>query len=131
MEPQLDILVVDDNSTYLVFSAGPANRTLLNIRLQTLTAGQQAIDYLEAKGNTTTAPGILAGTASFERLRVWDTKHGVPFEEKESVPKPSAWDDFNEPPVQPVEPGLGSRRGWWDVGLRRVWWRAMIESISC
>src|SRR5882724_4326530 len=50
MEPQLDILVVDDNPTDLVFFGRAANRTLLNIRLQTLTAGQQAIDYLEARG---------------------------------------------------------------------------------
>ena len=50
VEPQLDILVVDDNPTDLVFFGRAANRTLLNIRLQTLTAGQQAIDYLEAKG---------------------------------------------------------------------------------
>jgi len=88
MEPQLDILVVDDNSTYLVFFSRAANRTLLNIRLQTLTAGQQAIDYLEAKGNTTTARYPWPGQRRSRDLRVWDTKHGVPFEEKESVPKP-------------------------------------------
>src|SRR6266581_4692697 len=51
MEPQLNILVVDDNPTDLVFFRRAANRTLLNMRLQTLTAGQQAIDYLKANGD--------------------------------------------------------------------------------
>src|SRR6266446_8940577 len=50
MEQKLDILLVDDNPIDLVFFGRAAKRTLLNIRLQTLTAGQQAIDYLEAKG---------------------------------------------------------------------------------
>ena len=50
MEPRLDILLVDDNPIDLVFFGRAAKRTLFNIRLQTLTAGQQAIDYLEAKG---------------------------------------------------------------------------------
>jgi len=50
MEQKLDLLLVDDNPIDLVFFGRAANRTLLDIRLQTLTAGQQAIDYLEAKG---------------------------------------------------------------------------------
>ena len=50
MEQKLDILLVDDNPIDLVFFGRAAHRTLRDIRLQTLTAGQQAIDYLEAKG---------------------------------------------------------------------------------
>ena len=50
MEQKLDILLVDDDPIDLVFFGRAANQTRLNIRLQTLTAGQQAIDYLEAKG---------------------------------------------------------------------------------
>jgi two-component system, response regulator len=50
MELPLDILVVDDNSTDLLFFGRAARNTHLNIRLQTLSAGQQAIDYLSAKG---------------------------------------------------------------------------------
>jgi len=50
MEPQLDILVVDDSPTDLVFFSRAADKTGFKTRLQTLSAGQQAIDYLEAKG---------------------------------------------------------------------------------
>src|SRR5258707_14871714 len=50
MEPQLSILVVDDNPADLAFFSSATHKTCLNIRLQTLTAGQQAIDYLNAKG---------------------------------------------------------------------------------
>jgi CheY-like chemotaxis protein len=48
--PKLDILVVDDSPIDLLFFARAAKNTQLNIRVQTLTAGQQAIDYLSAKG---------------------------------------------------------------------------------
>ena len=51
MEQQLDILLVDDNPIDLAFFGRAVKRTLLNVRLQTLTAGQQAIDCLEAKGD--------------------------------------------------------------------------------
>src|SRR6266478_2328993 len=50
MENKLELLVVDDNPIDLVFFGRAADKTRLNIRLQTLTAGKQAIDYLEAKG---------------------------------------------------------------------------------
>ncbi len=50
MEPRIDILVVDDNPTDLLFFSRAANKTLPKIRLQILTAGQEAIDYLNAKG---------------------------------------------------------------------------------
>ena len=50
MEQKLDILLVDDNSIEMLFFARAANKTHLNIRLQTLIGGRQAIDYLEAKG---------------------------------------------------------------------------------
>ena len=49
MENKLELLVVDDNPIDLVFFGRAADKTRLNIRLQTLTAGKQAIDYLEAK----------------------------------------------------------------------------------
>jgi CheY-like chemotaxis protein len=49
MDPWLDILVVDDNPTDLALFGRAATKTQLNIRLQALTAGQLAIDYLEAK----------------------------------------------------------------------------------
>src|SRR5260370_35515742 len=50
MEERLDILLVDDNPIDLAFFARAASKTGLSLRLQTLTAGQQAIDYLSAKG---------------------------------------------------------------------------------
>src|SRR6266404_4442502 len=50
MEQKLDVLLVDDNPIDLVFFGRAAHRTLRDIRLQTLTAGQQAIDYLETRG---------------------------------------------------------------------------------
>jgi len=53
MESHLNLLVVDDNPVDLVVFSRAANRTGLNVRLQTLTAGQQAIDYLNAKGEYT------------------------------------------------------------------------------
>ncbi len=53
MEQKLDILLVDDNSIEMLFFARAANKTHLNIRLQTLIGGRQAIDYLEAKGEYT------------------------------------------------------------------------------
>jgi len=50
MKQRLDILVVDDNPIDLAFFGRAASKTGLSLRLQTLTAGQQAIDYLNAKG---------------------------------------------------------------------------------
>jgi CheY-like chemotaxis protein len=50
MEQTLDILAVDDSATDLLFFGRAARNTRLNITLQTLSAGQQAIDYLSAKG---------------------------------------------------------------------------------
>jgi CheY-like chemotaxis protein len=50
MEQRLEILLVDDNPVDLTFFGRAASKTGLNLRLQTLTAGQQAIDYLNAKG---------------------------------------------------------------------------------
>ena len=50
MESHLDILLVDDDLTDLGLFRMGVDRTELNIRLQSLSAGQQAIDYLEAKG---------------------------------------------------------------------------------
>jgi CheY-like chemotaxis protein len=50
MKPRLDILLVDDDHTDLALFGMAVEKTALNIWLQTLTAGQQAIDYLEAKG---------------------------------------------------------------------------------
>ena len=50
MEQRLDILLVDDNPIDLAFFARAASKKGLSLRLQTLTAGQQAIDYLNAKG---------------------------------------------------------------------------------
>jgi len=50
MQPRIDILAVDDNPTDLLFFSRAASHTCLNIRLQTLDAGQEAIDYLSAKG---------------------------------------------------------------------------------
>jgi CheY-like chemotaxis protein len=51
METILDVLLVDDSPIDLEFFARAANKTGLSLRLQTLTAGQQAIDYLNAKGD--------------------------------------------------------------------------------
>jgi CheY-like chemotaxis protein len=51
MEQILDVLVVDDSPIDLAFFGRAASKTGLNLRLQTLTAGQQAIDYLNAKGD--------------------------------------------------------------------------------
>lgn len=50
MDQRLDILVVDDNPIDLAFFSRAASKTGLGLRLQMLTAGQQAIDYLNAKG---------------------------------------------------------------------------------
>jgi CheY-like chemotaxis protein len=50
MEETMDILMVDDSPNDLLFFGRAASNTHLNIRLQTLTAGRQAIDYLTAKG---------------------------------------------------------------------------------
>jgi two-component system response regulator len=49
----LDILLVDDNHDDLTLFGMAVAKSGLNIRLQSLTAGQQAIDYLEAKGDYT------------------------------------------------------------------------------
>ena len=50
MEPRLNLLLVDDNPIDLVFFTRAVNKTHVNVRLQTLTAAQRAIEYLEAKG---------------------------------------------------------------------------------
>ena|SRR5436190_229611 len=50
MQQRLDILVVEDNPIDLALFGRAASKTSLGLRLQTLTAGQQAIDYLNAKG---------------------------------------------------------------------------------
>ena len=50
MEPRLHILLVDDEHADLALFGLAVDKTDLNIWLQTLTAGQEAIDYLEAKG---------------------------------------------------------------------------------
>jgi two-component system, response regulator len=44
------MLMVDDDYADLALFGMAVNKTGLDIWLQTLTAGQQAIDYLEAKG---------------------------------------------------------------------------------
>lgn len=41
---------MDDSPTDLLFFARAVRNSKVNFRLQTLTAGQQAIDYLSAKG---------------------------------------------------------------------------------
>ena len=50
MEPRLHILLVDDDHTDLALFGLAVDKTDLNVWLQTLTAGQEAINYLEAKG---------------------------------------------------------------------------------
>jgi CheY-like chemotaxis protein len=50
MEPHLDILLVDDDHTELALFGWAVDKCDLSIWVQNLTAGQQAIDYLEAKG---------------------------------------------------------------------------------
>ena len=49
MEQKLDILLVGDDLTDLALFRRGVAASGLPIRLQTLTSGQQAIDYLEAK----------------------------------------------------------------------------------
>ena len=46
----MNVLVVDDSPTDLLFFGRAVRNCRLDIRLQTLTAGQEAIDYLNAKG---------------------------------------------------------------------------------
>ena len=46
----MNILAVDDSPTDLLFFSRAVEKSQLNIGLQTLTAGQEAIDYLSAKG---------------------------------------------------------------------------------
>src|SRR5436190_10178736 len=50
MQQRLDILVADDNPIDVARFGRAASKTSLGLRLQMLTAGQQAIDYLSAKG---------------------------------------------------------------------------------
>src|SRR5690242_3318352 len=50
MEPRLHILLVDDDHADLALFGMAVDKSDLNIWLHTLTEGQQAIDYLEAKG---------------------------------------------------------------------------------
>ena len=49
-EPHLDVLLVDDDHTDLALFGTAVDKSDLNIWVQNLTSGQQAIDYLEAKG---------------------------------------------------------------------------------
>jgi len=50
LAPHLDILLVDDDHADLALFGLAVDKSDLNIWLQNLTTGQQAIDYLEAKG---------------------------------------------------------------------------------
>lgn len=50
MPSVVDMLFVDDNPADVVLFTRAVAKTNLNVRLQTLAAGQEAIDYLEAKG---------------------------------------------------------------------------------
>src|SRR5713226_7748905 len=50
MKTRLDILLVDDDGADVAFFDIAVDKTSLNIGLQTLTSGQQAIDYLEGRG---------------------------------------------------------------------------------
>ena len=50
MQPHLDVLLVDDEQTDLALFGTAIDKFDLNIWVQPLTTGQQAIDYLEAKG---------------------------------------------------------------------------------
>lgn len=50
MPQRLDILLVDDNPMDLMFFRRAVQKTGLNICVQTLTGGQQAMDYLNAQG---------------------------------------------------------------------------------
>ena|ERR1051326_9160326 len=49
-DSRLDMLLVDDNAIDAMFFRRGVKKSRLNILLQTVTAGQEAIDYLEAKG---------------------------------------------------------------------------------
>jgi CheY-like chemotaxis protein len=48
--PRLELLLVDDDPVDVLFFSRAVKGTGLNIHLQTLDSGQQAKDYLEAKG---------------------------------------------------------------------------------
>ena len=50
LAPHLDILLVDDDHADLALFGLAVDKSDLNIWVQNLTTGQQAIDYLEAKG---------------------------------------------------------------------------------
>jgi CheY-like chemotaxis protein len=50
MEPRLDILLVDDDHSDLALFGIAVDATDLDIWLQTVTDGEQAIDYLEGRG---------------------------------------------------------------------------------
>src|SRR5262249_59764975 len=50
MNPRLDILLVDDDPNDLRLFVLAVEKSNFNIGLQALNAGQQAIDYFEAKG---------------------------------------------------------------------------------
>jgi len=47
---RLDMLLVDDNAIDAMFFTRAVNKSKLPIQLQTLTTGQEAIEYLEARG---------------------------------------------------------------------------------
>jgi len=50
VEPHFDILLVDDDHADLALFGLAVDKSDLDIWVQNLTSGQQAIDYLEAKG---------------------------------------------------------------------------------
>ena len=50
MNTRLDILLIDDDGADVAFFGIAVDKTGLNIKLHTLTSGQQAIDYLQGKG---------------------------------------------------------------------------------
>ena len=50
MQAALDMLLVDDDAADVALFTRAVAKTNLNVRLQTLGAGQEAINYLEAKG---------------------------------------------------------------------------------
>jgi len=50
MKTRLDILLVDDDDADVAFFDIAVDKTSLNISLHTLSSGQQAIDYLQGKG---------------------------------------------------------------------------------
>jgi CheY-like chemotaxis protein len=50
MKPHLDLLLVDDDAVDVLLFSRAAKESGLGLRLRALKSGQQAIDYLQAKG---------------------------------------------------------------------------------